>query len=277
MFSFTHNLLITGMCVELGLTPEDSFRVLGDDVVMVNHALYDVYTRAMALVDIPISWNKTHQSSKVAEFAGCTISRSMILRPGQWREAGITNHLSLSKDLGTPLFGEVSPMWIDIQKVYLFMQGLYTPGVPEWSKYLRYSTLLSRTFDGKPPSEVMGEYWETSIRCLIRRMFHGLDPEFGPRTDDWTSTLFKGLPSNQYIDHWKMMSSWLSNDSPDDTFIQAWTGLITSLEQGLLTIGGYESAVETLVANTQSLYWRVPKLKHTSETSEHHRIMSVLT
>lgn len=222
MFSLAHNLLITGMCVSIGLDPGTSFRVLGDDVVMVDERLYNLYTLMMETAGVPISWSKCHQSEKIAEFAGATITRDFVLRPGQWREAGINNHLSIASDLKTPLVGEVSRLWVEVEKIYLFLNGTYDPPVSEWSKYLRYATLAGRIRD-EIPDPVEGVSWDHGVRrCAIRQFkTKGIYPEFGPDGTDLVESIYSGLPDTSQIRDCKKGSLWHSHLVVDQIMIEA--------------------------------------------------------
>lgn len=142
MFSLAHNMLLTGICREHGLEPEKVFRVLGDDVVIISDTVHEEYLRVMRLAGVPISWNKSHSSDRYAEFAGASITRTTIVRPGQWRQVKETSAVSLAAELGTPLYGEVTDLLIKIQKLYLFRQGLWNPPPSEWPLYVRLSTML---------------------------------------------------------------------------------------------------------------------------------------
>lgn len=177
MFSLAHNMLLRGICVAVA-APLDSFRVLGDDVVINNMKVFDLYVSVMEKAGVPISWNKSHQSALFAEFAGCAITPDLIMRPGQWREAGLNNHLSLALELRTPLYGEVPRRALMVEKLYLFGLGLYDPPSHEWSKYLRWNT----NFVYREWGSISGALYEDSIRKLYRRLFNteinGVYPEF---------------------------------------------------------------------------------------------------
>lgn len=142
MFSLAHNMLLTGICREKGLEPEDVFRILGDDVVIVSDSVHAEYIRILDIAGVPISWNKSHSSSTYAEFAGASISRTSITRAGQWKQVKETSALGLSKELGTPLYGEVTDLLIRIQKLHLFREGIFSPPPHEWPLYIRLSTML---------------------------------------------------------------------------------------------------------------------------------------
>jgi len=140
MFSLAHNLLLAGLCVSLRLDPEDSFRVLGDDVVISNTQLAAEYQAVLSAADIPVSTHKSHSSAVYAEFAGYSITRELMVRPGQWRPATPSNMLSLAEELKTPLYGEINTLGETIQKAYLFGVGMYDPTPEEWPMFIKLST-----------------------------------------------------------------------------------------------------------------------------------------
>jgi hypothetical protein len=142
MFAFTHNMLLKGICLEIGVDPDDTFRVLGDDVVIVDDAVHAMYTEIIEECGIPISWNKSHSSDTFAEFAGYQISRTAMVRPGQWRPATLLNALGIAKSLGVWLDGEIPKRYQDAQKLYLFQEGLYNPPPEEWPTWLRINSML---------------------------------------------------------------------------------------------------------------------------------------
>jgi hypothetical protein len=143
MFSLAHNMLLTGICREKGLEPEEVFRVLGDDVVIVDDGVHQAYLACMKEAGVPVSWNKSHSSSRYAEFAGASITNTSIVRPGQWRQVREGNAVALAETLGTPLFGEVTEMLLKVQKLDLFRKGMFSPPTDEWPCYIRLATLMS--------------------------------------------------------------------------------------------------------------------------------------
>jgi hypothetical protein len=83
LFALTHNLLVSRLCVKLGLDADDSFRVLGDDIVLTDSRLHDAYREFMLKSGVPISEDKSLSSDKLAEFAGFVITRRGIYKPAK--------------------------------------------------------------------------------------------------------------------------------------------------------------------------------------------------
>jgi hypothetical protein len=95
LFSLTHNLMLFAMCKWLGLDPLKSFRVLGDDVVLGDQRLRDLYQSFCEDFDIPISHHKC-LSGHACEFAGKIFLDGRDVTPIRWRE--------LNKDSLSSLF-----------------------------------------------------------------------------------------------------------------------------------------------------------------------------
>jgi hypothetical protein len=77
LFALTHNILLDSLCVEMGLNPVESFRVLGDDVIIANDQLNLAYRNLLTLIEVPVSESKTLESDKMAEFAGFIIHKEL--------------------------------------------------------------------------------------------------------------------------------------------------------------------------------------------------------
>lgn len=143
LFSLTHNLLLAGICLSFELDPTNTFKVLGDDVVIFDDRVHEMYIRVCDEIGVPISWHKSHSSRQYAEFAGYAVTPDLCVRAGQWRTPTKSNALSLAEQYGTPLYGEVPNLWIKVQKLWLFRLGLYQPELDEVSALIKANTLSS--------------------------------------------------------------------------------------------------------------------------------------
>lgn len=83
LFALTHNLLVTALCDKFRIVPEESFRVLGDDIVISNDKLHRAYRDFMARSGVPISEDKSLSSDVLAEFAGFIITRNDVWKPAK--------------------------------------------------------------------------------------------------------------------------------------------------------------------------------------------------
>jgi len=77
LFALTHNVLLRTLCSEMGLSPVESFRVLGDDVIISDDNLHTAYRRVLTNFEVPVSESKTIQSDLLAEFAGYVIHKDL--------------------------------------------------------------------------------------------------------------------------------------------------------------------------------------------------------
>jgi hypothetical protein len=83
LFSLTHNLVLTEMCQKLGIEPIESFRILGDDVIISDAALHKEYRDFLSYGKSPVSEDKCLTSSTHAEFAGFLITKDQYFKPAK--------------------------------------------------------------------------------------------------------------------------------------------------------------------------------------------------
>lgn len=86
LFALTHGMILYGICRWVGVNPVESFVVLGDDVVISEESVYNMYIDFLNTWDVPISKNKTFISDYCAEFAGGFIWHGRDIRPIKWRK-----------------------------------------------------------------------------------------------------------------------------------------------------------------------------------------------
>jgi hypothetical protein len=84
LFSLTHNLVLIGLCKWLGISVLDSFRVLGDDLIIANKTLLEHYLRFCVCYEIPLSTHKC-LIGRAAEFAGKVFIYGVDVTPIRWR------------------------------------------------------------------------------------------------------------------------------------------------------------------------------------------------
>jgi hypothetical protein len=164
MFSLTHNLLLRGIAWALE-RPLDCFRVLGDDVVIADDLVHEEYLRVLGLADIPVSKGKSYSSADYAEFAGFSITKTAMVRAGQWRIADRDNHLSISESIGRPLNFEVPRHWSVLEEFHLWRNGLHD--VSDTTRYLRFlkaNSNMAQRFS--IPSGTPYHEWEWSV-CYL--------------------------------------------------------------------------------------------------------------
>lgn len=147
-FALCHNLLLAGLCVDLGLDVRNSFRVLGDDVVTSNEALAIRYRQVITDAGILISEHKCYDSKSYAEFAGYSIRPSLMVRPGRWRPPSVLNIQGLVSDLGESVIDELPNDAQFMERLIAFHDGSYSPPQNMWGSWLCLNTLVfSTNFD----------------------------------------------------------------------------------------------------------------------------------
>jgi hypothetical protein len=100
LFGLTHNLVLAEICDKLGYEPMDSYRILGDDIVITKEPVYRKYMEFLDYSKVPVSHDKSISSDKVAEFAGFFITKNYRIKPakvpnGDWSN-GFMNYLSVT-------------------------------------------------------------------------------------------------------------------------------------------------------------------------------------
>jgi hypothetical protein len=88
----THGLMLR--TAEITCNKSDTFRVLGDDVVISDDDVALEYRRLLGLLQIPISESKSIRSNMVAEFAGMVITKKTCYVPVKWRPITMQNRIN---------------------------------------------------------------------------------------------------------------------------------------------------------------------------------------
>jgi len=114
LFGVSHGLLVEALRCEVK-APKDSFRILGDDIVISDLNLYKKYIAYLNLLQIPVSLPKCISSDKVAEFAGSIITPTKFFSGVKWRNPTAANRISLIQSL---------PCSLDLSKKNEFLSYL---------------------------------------------------------------------------------------------------------------------------------------------------------
>lgn len=96
--SFGHGLVIQSIEREFGIS--NTFRVLGDDVVIVNKLVADRYSSVMNSLKVPISNTKSIISNEIGEFAGKVVTKEGTFPVEKWKTFSTTDPLSIFRWLG---------------------------------------------------------------------------------------------------------------------------------------------------------------------------------
>lgn len=97
-FALTHGCLLRNIEYELGLS--DTFRVLGDDVVINNESVARAYLRRVTEYGCKISHDKTFSSTIFGEFAGSTITAEGLIPIAKWCGYSTSDPLGPLRALG---------------------------------------------------------------------------------------------------------------------------------------------------------------------------------
>ena len=83
LFGLTHNLVCIKICQVLKIEPSESFRILGDDIVITDSRLNTRYRAFLDYYKVPVSEDKCLTSSSHAEFAGFLITQDQLMKPAK--------------------------------------------------------------------------------------------------------------------------------------------------------------------------------------------------
>lgn len=92
-YALFHNTLLIGIC-EKNRVKADCFRIVGDDIVISNDVVHRDYLRALELMEVETSKEKSFSSCDYAEFAGYFITKYQIIRAGKFRPLKADNFLA---------------------------------------------------------------------------------------------------------------------------------------------------------------------------------------
>lgn len=103
LFALSHHILLRGIEKEAGV--KDSYRILGDDIIITDDKVHNLYITALKNMSIPISVDKCLDSDILTEFAGKLISHSGVLHaakaPSQFQELlSVNNFINYCRATG---------------------------------------------------------------------------------------------------------------------------------------------------------------------------------
>jgi hypothetical protein len=259
-FALSHNLILTGLCVELGIDPLDSFRVLGDDVVCSNKELAELYRWVIGLCGISISEHKSYNSTTYAEFAGYSILPDLMVRPGRWRAASVLNIQGLVKDLGGNVIDELHEEHRLTERLLAFRTGNFTPSETEWPLYL----FLNSTVFNFDPNQVELKHteseWYDGCTKYLRKRFRGI--YFQPPTQrDLYESVLNALPNKvkydpDFRDRVDLLMGPFDADIWSPGFLMISFEAIIQMNYDVETL---RQCVEVLTEEYEAFLWRIPK------------------
>jgi hypothetical protein len=99
-FALTHNILVEGICKRCGQDPRQTFRILGDDIVISNKEVHDIYRQTLRNLGCVVSVPKTMVSNQMAQFAGVTITPRLLIHQYDWKAITWNRLLPLARLYG---------------------------------------------------------------------------------------------------------------------------------------------------------------------------------
>lgn len=277
MFSLCHNLLLCGLCIELGLEPKDTFRVLGDDVVISDDDLAARYVSVLALADIPVSSAKSHSSTRFAEFAGYSITPDLLVRPGQWRPSTPQNYLSLCRDLMVPLRGEFSSLYERVSELLLFRDGVYSPPPEDWPYFIKVNTLFAIAHLEKW-TVYEAEIWYYKIMSVIDKQLGYMVP-YVWREPSFVDSVFEPVLSfvkdHQDPDIEGMINQLylsLSREQPGgfntgSVLFRGYLGLSWLWEAGAISQVEYHTLTDSILERARDMLYMPPRANFDNEVA----------
>ena len=91
VFALSHNEILLGICKKVGVNPTETFRILGDDIVISDSEVHRRYRLTLKNLGCPVSESKCLSSNTMAEFAGYVITQSNLWHAYKWRDPDWSN------------------------------------------------------------------------------------------------------------------------------------------------------------------------------------------
>lgn len=91
LFALTHHAILRGICKLRKLAPRSCYRILGDDIVILDNNVYKDYRQVLHDCGIPISVKKSINSNRLSEFAGKILWKGRDVTPIKWRNLTVSN------------------------------------------------------------------------------------------------------------------------------------------------------------------------------------------
>jgi len=174
LFHVTHIVFIMTLCQRFGYDPQDSFRVLGDDVVIFEPKLAEAYQHELETYGIPISRSKSIASNRLAEFAGFLISeiqgRGVAFRPYKWGCKAVSRESCFAL---VHFLGLKAPSRGPIRYTRYYNEYM------EQREYL-YPDLSPMVPSSEAPGKTGPSIDFTRLRLLVAQFLEGLYPERVP-------------------------------------------------------------------------------------------------
>lgn len=148
LLGLTNNACGYSAALEAGLVPEDSFRVIGDDIIM-DSRMEPAYRKYISRLGAEINDTKCVSSSKVVEFAGHVITKQNdFLKRVKFKEISDNHFVQLVGMLGDQAVSLLRPrqrkQWDNFKYVPgVAVEGPYNPNSQNEPVSLRYDWYLN--------------------------------------------------------------------------------------------------------------------------------------
>jgi hypothetical protein len=100
VFALTHNIILWGICQQVKVPADGTYRILGDDVVISHPEVHRIYRETLRNLGCKVSEAKCLVSAKVAEFAGYIITCNELYQPLKWREVSDMSFIDIARNFG---------------------------------------------------------------------------------------------------------------------------------------------------------------------------------
>nr|WEU70946.1 MAG: RNA-dependent RNA polymerase [Hangzhou mito-like virus 8] len=178
LYTLTQICIIAGLCKEMGFDPSDTFRVLGDDVVVANQAVASVLADLYEALGVTINREKSYESDRYAEFAGALITPENVVFNGKYKELSTDRRISYSLMTGSPVVpidhGDYYPI-----VCAMLLEGVLPNGVP--ADILAHAKLACKSYlDTSPDVYLQGEALpkrsrRSAVLSVAKRYFWSFD------------------------------------------------------------------------------------------------------
>jgi hypothetical protein len=228
MFTIAHGILIRN--IEMKLGKSNTFRVLGDDVVITNLEVARYYVEELDYMGCEISALKTITSSQIAEFAGKIITANGVVPVEKWKPFSKANPLGPCECLGIKglkfvpktfrkrvamLAAAPEPVGLGLNPKGLDWDSRVPPKISHWWWSTKRSIPTNEELSYKDAEKHQCGFWE-SIKVKTINFIYSMEEWLIPQKDyipyphDSVGTGY----SRQFVDHVKAVNK--SRSYPGD-------------------------------------------------------------
>jgi hypothetical protein len=291
------NFLLRGICYMLGKDPFETFVSLGDDLAIADDEVYGVFLYICNQLGMKINTEKSYSSCIYAEFAGASITRDIILRPGQWKAISFQNLVEYSEDFGKLSSSEAryfSVTAMDAVNAFRFERGTYVPAsTEEYQLLLRINSLVlaeSNPLDWTPLTSVP---YSQGIRSAIsddRRIspfLFRIESDENTKLELLLAKHIQGLRHNiprtaspygvRYAIHSLLSWTYGTGFTVWDSIYRAWTFLLCCLMDSKFGYTELCEALQKFEDESMELLWLPPVKKTvTSRLKQYVKVAATL-